>query len=197
LRAMKSASSAESLLIKLSKKDVEVLAFEIQTRMGVVLQDVPVRILSPTQLAACGEPQTELVVGLSLPHPILKSLYLKADRLKALDNHVRITLSLAEVSHLILEVRNESVNIHTTFGNLSRARPESLQASMDEKDINAVVDSRQLSRSLFGYHAMSFQLQSSQLSAFIFLWRTCVMLHFPFESQGGYIAFYIPLVIGD
>lgn len=59
IRALRSAASAEEVVVRLAKKGVPVLTFEIRSHLGNIVQDVPVNVLSAGRLLEYREPATE------------------------------------------------------------------------------------------------------------------------------------------
>ncbi|KAA8500076.1 hypothetical protein FVE85_7661 [Porphyridium purpureum] len=189
LRALRSAQkhSAELMLVKLSKKDVEVLAFDIYTAHTMALaQDVPVRVLNAVQLSNCSAPALQRgadSMGLWLPPALIRQMYFKADKMRALDSPIRIECKCPNLaamgeldrasSQITLEVDNELVNMRATFTELERMREDPVteaQANVNANDTHSgesqpnprsafvqrdvAVDGRYFARALYGYHMM-------------------------------------------
>jgi hypothetical protein len=187
---LRSASAADEVVVKLAKKGVPVLTFEIGTHLGPILQDVPVNVLSAVRLAECCEPEVETgVQGLTLP--TLGKLYSVVERMKGLGTRVELSAQIGErQAELSLRVLTDSVTVATTYGQLPRASMTDagggpVEESAEQDSVfDATVDVRNLSRSLYGYliqprHAICFIL------------RRCVLVHL-MGTDGMDVSYYIP-----
>lgn len=131
-RALRSASSADVIVIKLTKKGVPVLAFEIMTALGPIKQEIPVMVLSAARLAEFQEPQHTKCKGVALP-PLVK-LHAMIERMKALSQTLTIRINFAASSggggtrgqqqdccRLKMKVGTDMVGVSTTYTGLSAA----------------------------------------------------------------------------
>lgn len=191
LRALRSAAAADEILIKLSKKGVPVLTFEIRTPLGPILQDIPVIVLSAVRLAEFNEPEHEYIKGFTLPP--LGKLHTVVDRMKGLSNELHLNARLLEQkASLSLRVLTHSVSVSTTYNDLSLASydaeeggagaeslPETIDASLE-----AAVELKSFNRSLYGH-----QVQPTH--AICFIRPSCVMVHLVVPWGVG-ITYYIP-----
>lgn len=174
IRALRSAAAADLVLIKLTKKGVPVLTFEIYTPLGPILQDVPVTVLSAVRLAEFHEPQHDQARGLTLPP--LSKLHTLVDRMKGLSHtlHLHVHL-LPEKATLSLRAITDTVSVSTTYSDLVVADydfEESQQAniSTNEQQIDAIIDVKNLTRCLYGH-------QVHPTHALLFIHPSCVMVH--------------------
>lgn len=130
-RALRSASSADVIVIKLTKKGVPVLAFEIMTALGPIKQEIPVMVLSAARLAEFQEPQHTKCKGVALP-PLVK-LHAMIERMKALSQTLTIRINFAssgggggrqqqeDCCRLKMKVATDMVGVSTTYTGLSAA----------------------------------------------------------------------------
>lgn len=191
LRALRSAAAADEILIKLSKKGVPVLAFEIRTPLGPILQDIPVLVLSAVRLAEFHEPEQEYIKGFTLP--ALGKLHTVVDRMKGLSSELQLKAMLVEQkASLSLQVQTDSVSVSTTYSDLSLASYDAeeqtnsveSQPISEETTLEAMVDLKSFSRSLYGH-----QVQPTH--AICFIRPDCVMIHLMIPWDVG-ITYYIP-----
>lgn len=191
LRALRSASAADEILIKLSKKGVPVLTFEIRTPLGPILQDIPVIVLSAVRLAEFNEPEHEYIKGFTLPP--LGKLHTVVDRMKGLSNELQLNARLVDQkASLSLRVLTHSVSVSTTYNDLSLASYDADEASAEVEDqpetadssLDATVELKSFNRSLYGH-----QVQPTH--AICFIRPSCVMVHLMVPWDVG-ITYYIP-----
>lgn len=191
-RALRSAAAADDILIKLSKKGVPMLTFEIRTQLGPILQDIPVVVLSAVRLAEYGEPQHDHIKGFTLP-PLFK-LHTVVDRMKALSSQLQLRATFDQHNaQLSLKVLTDNVSVSTFYNQLALASydaGESHEQSPNTSDeqspssLEAVVDLKNFSKSLCGYLVQPTH-------AICFIHPTCVMIHLivPFDVT---ISYYVP-----
>lgn len=189
LRALRSASAADEILIKLAKKGVPVLAFEISTPIGPILQDIPVVVLSAVRLAEFDQPEHDYVRGFALPP--LANLHSLVDRMKLLSTSLHLEAQfLDDKACLSLAVRTDNVIVSAKYPGLSLASYDEEGAesaaieSEDTGGMDATVDLKNFSRSLYGH-----QVQPTH--AICFIHSNCVMVHLIVPSEVG-ITYYIP-----
>mmetsp|Transcript_6353 Transcript_6353/g.16947 ORF Transcript_6353/g.16947 Transcript_6353/m.16947 type:complete len:286 (+) Transcript_6353:210-1067(+) len=196
IRTLKSAAEAQDVTVRLSKKDVEVLTFEFHTAMGAVTQAVPARVLSAAQLSECRPPTVQAAPGFMLPFAVLRYLCSKADKMRMLDGCMRLEAHLAEICDLEMTVENAAVSMVCTLDSLARADASRVELRNDgPKSLSAAVETRQLSRALFGYHAIGGQPGAHMLACSCYLTDTCVRFTFPLETCAGSLQYYIPILL--
>lgn len=191
LRALRSAAAADEILMKLSKKGVPVLTFEIRTPLGPILQDIPVIVLSKVRLAEFEEPSYENVRGFTLPS--LASLHTVVDRMKGLSNELQIKALLSEQkASLTLRVLSDSVSVSTTYADLSpvsydgdeQSRPVPSQDDSVNATVEATVELKSFSKSLYGHqvqprHAICCVLPSCVMVHLIIPWDVLMTYYLP------------------
>ena len=189
IRALRSASAADDILIKLAKKGVPVLAFEISTPLGPILQDIPVTVLSAARLAEYEQPDNEYVRGFALPS--LQSLHSLVDRMKSLSTTLHLKAQfINDKASLFLSVRTDNVTVSTKHTGLSLASYDeegAESAAMQSEStggMEAVVDLKNFSKSLYGH-------QVEPTHAICFIHANCVMVHLIVPSEVG-ITYYLP-----
>lgn len=173
--------------MKLAKKGGPVLTFDIRTPLGPILQDVPVTVLSAIRLSECSEPDNESVVGFTLP--ALSKLYSVVDRMKGISNELEIEAQIGnEKADLSLGVRTDMVTVSSKYKDLNRASfGAEGQSEVDGEEIEtrqAVVDRRNFSRCLHGYH-----VQPKHAICFVF--QNSVMVHL-MGSWDVTLTYYMP-----
>uniref|UniRef100_A0A7S3A7K8 Checkpoint protein n=1 Tax=Rhodosorus marinus TaxID=101924 RepID=A0A7S3A7K8_9RHOD len=119
-RALKSAAGGDAVVIKLAKKGVPVLTFDIRTALGPILQDLPVSIMSSTRLEECQEPDSATLQGVVLPS--LANLCSVVERLKALGNHASIKTVVGERSSFTIEAASDAANLSASYDGIEHAR---------------------------------------------------------------------------
>lgn len=189
LRALRSAAAADEIVVKLAKKGVPVLAFEIRTPLGPILQDIPVVVLSRVRLAEFNEPDYENVKGFTLPP--LANLHTVVDRMKGLSNHLHITAKLSDQrADLTLSVMTETTSVSTSYSDLSVASytendndNESLNPS-SETTVEALVELKSFSKCLYGH-------QAQPKHAVCCVLPSCVMVHLIIPSD-VLLTYYLP-----
>lgn len=189
IRALRSATAADLVLIKLTKKGVPVLTFEIATPLGPIMQDIPVTVLSVVRLAEYQEPHHAGVPGFTLP-PLAK-LHTLVDRIKALSNslHLQARVENSKAT-LSLRVRTDMVSVSSSFDDLTGAtvvethEPDHYEIGQSNNTFNAVVDIKNFSRCLHGH-----QVQPTH--AVCFIHPSCVVVHLEVPSD-VIITYYIP-----
>lgn len=191
LRALRSASAADQIQIKLAKKGVPVLTFEIATPLGPILQDIPVVVLSAVRLAEFQEPQQDCIKGFTLP-PLAK-LHNTVDKMKGLSNSLQLHANLFdEHAILTLTVKTDTASVSTKYTDLSLASYDAAdsndhyqieQASVGRNQ-HAMVDLRNFSRTLFGH-----QMQPNHGLCFIHPSHVMIHLMGPWDAS---ITYYIP-----
>ncbi|KAL2912765.1 Checkpoint protein hus1 [Polyrhizophydium stewartii] len=165
LRALKSGSKSVQMIMRLSKKEgLPVLSFTItnQSRTGklvILVQDVPVRVISPEKTEEFREPVApEPDVHILMP-PIL-TLRTIAERMKSISQ--RLILSANMGGQLTMSVSNDIVKVQTFFNDLinpqldptqvdvathpstGRSRTEFAEAEVDIRDFIKFVQCYQL-----------------------------------------------------
>lgn len=173
IRALRSAAAADEVHVKLAKKGVPVLTFEIRTHLGPIMQDVPVTVMSAGRLADCVEPSVESGVrGFTLP--ALARLHGFVERMRGLGSRLELHAKIGErFGNLSVQMLNENVSIATEYQRLPRASmgDEDGAAPGDAEDVvrlECTVDLKNLRCALFGHmlqpkHGMCFILKHSVL----------------------------------
>lgn len=202
-KALQSAVSAQEVLVKLAKKGVPVLTFEITTALGVIMQDVPVYVLTPAHLAGCVEPETPAEPGVVLP-PLAKMFHV-VDRMRTLGTTLQLHVVIQSSAVLTLCVtaggevpghfpghdgagHYPGVAIKTTYQGLYRATMESestASETMPRVEAAVAVDVKHFSRALFG-HTIAPE------HAFCFVFSSFVLVHLP--AEGATLSYFVPTV---
>lgn len=188
MRALRSASAADYILIKLTKKGVPVLTFEISTPLGPILQDIPVVVLSAIRLAEFQEPQHDQTLGLTLP-PLAK-LHSLVDRMKGLSQTLHLDAQLlSQKAVLTLSVSSDMVSVSTSYTGLTVASYDFEENEFQQDPTyharnNATVDLKSFTRCLYGH-------QAQPTHALCFIHPTCVMLHLMLPCD-VHITYFIP-----
>lgn len=182
---LRSAAAAEEVVVKLSKKGVPVLTFEITTAMGPILQDIPVTVLSAVRLSECVEPGLESSIGFTLPP--LSKVYSLVDRLKSVGAMVEIRATIgSRHATMSLKVLTDLVSVATTYKELTRAqmadRDDALTFTQDQT-VHALVDVRHLSKAFYSH-------QISPKHSLCFLTKHFVLVHL--MAGDAAISYYIP-----
>lgn len=173
IRALRSAAAADEVHVKLAKKGVPVLTFEIRTCLGPIMQDVPVTVMSAGRLADCVEPTIESGVrGFTLP--ALGRLYGSVDRMRGLGTRLELHAKIGDrFGNLSVQMLNENVSIATEYQRLPRASMGDEEGVVPESEDDVVrlectVDLKNLKSALHGHtlqpkHGMCFILKHSVL----------------------------------
>lgn len=188
IRALRSAAAADEITVKLAKKGVPVLTFDIATPLGPILQDVPVSVLSAARLAECVEPVIESVCGFTLP--TLTRLHAFIERMRGLGNRIELLATVGERhSELCVQMLTDNVSVATSYQKLARAGMVGDEESVSELEVekfSASVDLRNLRCALFGH-------QLAPKHALCFILKTCVMVHLMGDGDGSAdVSYYIP-----
>lgn len=192
-RALRSASSADEVHVKLAKKGVPVLTFEIRTHLGPIMQDVPVTVMSAARLAECREPEVETRVrGFTLPN--LSRLYNVVERMKGLGTRMELLAEIGErFASLAVQMLTDNVSVSTVYEKLPIAsmsfETETAESPGEELvQSDCTVDLKNLRGALYGY-----QIQPKHGICFIL--RNCVLVHLMGDgSSSADISYYIPLI---
>lgn len=193
IRALRSAACADEVHVKLAKKGVPVLTFEIRTHLGPIMQDVPVTVMSAARLAECVEPEIEIEVrGFTLPN--LSRLYTVVERMKGLGTRLELYAEVGErFASLAVQMLTDNVSVSTTYEKLPRA---SMMANNGDTDADGdktvgsqgTVDLKNLRCTLFGH-----QIQPKH--AICFILRHCVLVHLMGDGPSSVnISYYVPKV---
>jgi Hus1-like protein len=191
IRALRSAAAADEVHVKLAKKGVPVLTFEIRTHLGPIMQDVPVTVMSAARLAECIEPEVETGVrGFTLPN--LTRLYSVVERMKGLGTRLQLVAGIGErFASLAVQMLTDNVSVSTKYEHLPRASMMDANGNMDTDGDTKVgsegmVDLKNLRCALFGH-----QIQPKH--AICFILRHCVLVHLMGDGRGSVdISYYIP-----
>jgi hypothetical protein len=191
IRALRSAAAADDVLVKLAKKGVPVLTFEIRTHLGPIMQDVPVTVMSAARLAECVEPEVESGVrGFTLP--TLTRLHSVVERMRGLGTRLELQAEVGErFASLSVQMLTDNVSVATTYRQLPRASMMDTSGVADpdgsrEVAFEATVDLKNLRCALFGH-----QVQPKHGICFIL--RHCVLVHLMGDGDGAVdVSYYIP-----
>ncbi|OSX68281.1 hypothetical protein BU14_3090s0001, partial [Porphyra umbilicalis] len=181
-KTLQSALSAQDVLVKLAKKGVPVLTFEITTALGVIMQDVPVYVLTPAHLAACVEPETPTEPGVVLP-PLAKMFHV-VDRMRPLGHLLGLDVDIQAQATLTLSVEGVNVDIRTSYAGLFRATMETepTAGSLPQVVAGVHVDVKNFSRALFGHTVTPDH-------AFCFVFPAFVLVHLP--AEGVTLSYFV------
>ncbi|XP_076333218.1 hus1-like checkpoint clamp component [Tachypleus tridentatus] len=157
LRALKSAHSAKSLKIKLTKKHVPCLTVEVElpslvSASRIVIHDVPVAVIPRRLWDEFQEPRMpDFDISFYMPH--LKTVRNVIDRMKNLSSYV--TVSASQEGEMTLTVETDLVTVKTYFKDLELSvEGKNVQSQSSSSDcllwVEARVDIRKLSQFLVG-----------------------------------------------
>lgn len=191
--SLRSASAADEVVVKLAKKGVPVLTFEIRTHLGPIMQDVPVTVLSAVRLAECCEPEVETDVG-GFTLPTLTRLHSVVERMKGLGTRLELEASIGE-RHAVLSIHmlTDSVSVSTTYRQLPRANmmdgtgSAAAVAQPENGPHKATMDLKNFSKSLYGH-----LIQPKH--AICFILRHCVLVHL-MGNDSMDVSYYIPRLL--
>lgn len=188
IRAVRSASAADYVLLKLTKKNVPALTFEITTPLGPILQDVPVTVLSAVRLAEYQEMQHPQTLGLALP-PLLK-LHTLVDRMKALSASLSIVVRLnSNKATLSLRAVTDMVDVNSTFSDLAVAGYDFEDSELERHETGEVVTEAIVDMKAFGRSLHGFQVTPDH--AYCFIYPSCVLIHLELPHEVS-IVYVIP-----
>lgn len=154
-------------------------------------------VLSAVRLAECLEPDVEPGRrGIALPH--IGKMYATVERMKGLASRVDVYATVGtQAARATVSAVTDSVSISTTYEGLKPANMvQSFSQEGDEEDhdedsedqiLEATVDVRNLSRSLYGY-----VVQPKHTLCFVF--SHCMLIHLIGE-HGLSMSYYIPCYI--
>uniref|UniRef100_A0A7S3A5Z2 Checkpoint protein n=1 Tax=Rhodosorus marinus TaxID=101924 RepID=A0A7S3A5Z2_9RHOD len=152
-RALKSAAGGDAVVIKLAKKGVPVLTFDIRTALGPILQDLPVSIMSSTRLEECQEPDSATLQGVVLPS--LANLCSVVERLKALGNHASIKTVVGERSSFTIEAASDAANLSASYDGLE-VEPSSSMG--DARECEVELEVKNFGKALFAHQILPDQV---------------------------------------
>jgi HUS1 checkpoint protein len=191
-RALKSGQFAHETLVKLTKKNgIPYLSFAIEmiaTQSMSILQDVPVNVLSPAQIASFVEPllpDPEVYIMM----PPLKLLRNVVDRMKNIDDYLTVQANMA--GEFTLKVETDMVSIATFYRNLDHPHIEGRDPPRVNPDQAAAVkvDIKKFSRFLY-----SSQVSPQNVICCIVKGQALV-LHVLLDDL--FITYYIPVLATD
>lgn len=191
LRGLKSGQLATDITMKLTKKqNVPYLSILIEIQqshqMMTVLQDIPVKLLSASQLAQFQEPHLpDPEVWILMPP--LKLLRNVIDRMKNIHDYFIITANMA--GELTLKVETDMVSVATFYTNLDHPQIEGRSPPRRDQDKTAEVkvDIKKFNRFLYSY-----QVSPTNVILCI-IENTALVLHVLLEDL--YLTYYIPVVL--
>jgi len=152
-RALKSAAGGDEVVIKLAKKGVPVLTFDIRTALGPIVQDIPVSIVSSTRLEECREVEIATLPGVVLPS--LANLCSVVERLKSLGNHASIKTVIGERSSFSIEASSDAANLSASYEGLE-ADPSSSTSEARESEVELEV--KNFGKALFAHQILPDQV---------------------------------------
>ncbi|XP_020917230.1 checkpoint protein HUS1 isoform X1 [Exaiptasia diaphana] len=141
LRAMKSATNALSVKIKLTKKHTPCLTFEINlpsqsSHSRIVIHDVPVGVIPQRNWEEYAEPQMPNF-DVSIYMPQIKTVRNVVERMKNLSNYMTISANLK--GSMTLGVDTDIVTVETHFKNLDNPNLEGDDSyNQDKKELAQV-----------------------------------------------------------
>ncbi|EDO49542.1 predicted protein [Nematostella vectensis] len=143
-RAMRSASNAQAVKIKLTKKHVPCITFEIilpslSAHTRTVTHDVPVSVIPQRNWDEYAEPNMP-DVDVSIYMPPLKVLRNVVDRMKNLGNF--LTISASYTGTMTLGVETDLVTVTTYFKHLDIPTWENDAPMSHNRDPDAMVEAR-------------------------------------------------------
>ncbi|RUS19648.1 hypothetical protein BC937DRAFT_87159 [Endogone sp. FLAS-F59071] len=164
LRALRSAQNAVDVMMKLTKKNGVPLLSLIMSHSSrggkrlELVQDIPVKVLSPNQMASLKEPVCPLPqVYIMMPN--LQNLQMVAERMKALSEHIIVSANMA--GEFTIKVETDLVQVETFYHGLQN--PELDTTQMDITDhpsvlhdkhafASARVDTKSFVKFLYSHH---------------------------------------------
>eukprot|EP00298_Acanthocystis_sp_HF-20_P000528 c10718_g1_i1.p1 GENE.c10718_g1_i1~~c10718_g1_i1.p1 ORF type:complete len:298 (+),score=118.57 c10718_g1_i1:42-896(+) len=200
IQALKSCSSADSVLLKLTKKDDQPnLSFLIEQtfpKMMTVTHNVPVNLLTSTQILNLKEPQLPLP-EIQVYLPPLKELKTAMERMKSVGDY--ITIECTQNGQLSLHCSTDVVNISTVYPTLALAgqppkqnttsEPSTSSSQTDLPPISAQVHLRKFFKVL-----KSSEVFSSYVICCIVKNQAVVLVLHMDEVAENTITFYVPIV---
>eukprot|EP01080_Neovahlkampfia_damariscottae_P003157 gene3157-5473_t len=116
LSALKTYSKAQSIIVKLSKKNgVAFLTLEITVNNANITQDIPLQVLGKDEVKDIEEPSLPLPT-ISITMPNLKDLKSIIDKMKGLNDRLMLTATLANTLNFSIE--SQFVNVSTFYKSL-------------------------------------------------------------------------------
>lgn len=191
LKALKSGSSAHDISVKLTKKSNPAggfLSFGIEVNQHqsvLVMQDVPVTVMTQEQFAYLSEPvMPEPDVYIMLPNS--KSLKPIVEHMKNVDQYLHVTANMN--GELNLKVETEMFTIGSFFHKLEHPRIEGAPpASVNPGKVASVkVDIKKFYKSLYSY-----QVATASIVCCIFE-KQALVLHLLLDDL--FITYYIPVL---
>mmetsp|Transcript_9878 Transcript_9878/g.30180 ORF Transcript_9878/g.30180 Transcript_9878/m.30180 type:complete len:275 (+) Transcript_9878:492-1316(+) len=182
-RSLKSASAGEKVLVRLRKRGISILSFEMDTALGTIVQEIPVKILNAVEAAQCRKPPVPSVRGIGLPP--LNKLSAVVDRLKSLGSRLHLQMLIGNTARLSLEVVSEAVNVTVVFEALSPS-PAMLNQTVEDVEgtFGTEVDVKNLSKALQVHQIMADR-------AYCFVQPQCLVIDVPAGDVD--IVYYIPV----
>jgi Hus1-like protein len=182
-RAIKSAESAERVVVKLTKKgDQPFLTFEMKTVNMNITQEVPVQIQLAQKVKESAEPDLPNPnVKFRMPDP--KMLRGVVERMRKLSGE--ITISATSHGEVCFRVANDSVNIETHFKSLMLRDDDAKGPAIQ---CHAMMDINKLWRAL---HCRSL-LATHFIGCIVD--PTAFVLYILLDHNMGTVTYYIPLI---
>eukprot|EP00871_Galdieria_phlegrea_P002312 jgi/Galph1/3081/GphlegSOOS_G1742.1 len=190
--AIRASTNATVVVMKLSKKEAACVTFQIQTllnsKTSTIIQDVPVTVLSPTQIEEIAEPSLPPSIGVVLSPP-QKVAHL-IEKFRHVSHFVQVSVHLNNSSELRLKAeqcQSETLEVESCIKGLKLVtmNNEESTSQLDETR-TARVDGRQLSKALY-----SISLYPQRV--FCFVLSNLVLIHL--ELAGIDLSYYVSAFI--
>ncbi|EME26582.1 Checkpoint protein hus1 [Galdieria sulphuraria] len=183
--AIRASSNAAGVIMKLSKKEQACISFHIQTLTSNIIQDVPVRVITPTQIEELAEPNLPPCSGVVLSP--LQKIAILIEKFRHVSQSIQLTLQSTQAAELHIKCHSETLEVETCIKGLKIVTLNSEESSSEiEQSTSASVDGRHLSKAMFAAYLIPQR-------AFCFILSNLVLLHI--ELSGVDISYYLPVII--
>ncbi|GJQ15962.1 hypothetical protein GpartN1_g7753.t1 [Galdieria partita] len=183
--AIRASSNAAGVIMKLSKKEQACITFHIQTLTSNIIQDVPVRVITPAQIEELAEPSLPPCSGVVLSP--LQKIAILIEKFRHVSQPIQITIRSSNSADLYFKCQSETLEVETCIKGLKIVTLNSEEStSQIEQSTNASVDGRHLSKALFAACLIPQR-------AFCFIFSNLLLLHI--ELSGVDISYYIPVIL--
>jgi len=183
--AIRASSNAAGVVMKLSKKEQACISFHIQTLTSNIIQDVPVRVVSPAQIDELAEPCLPPCSGVVLS-PFQK-IALLIEKFRHVSQPIQLTVDSSNSIELHFKCQSETLEVETCIKGLKIVTLNSEESSSQmEQSKSALVDGKHLSKALFATCLLPQR-------AFCFILSNLVLLHI--ELSGIDISYYLPVMV--
>eukprot|EP00658_Telonema_sp_P-2_P068928 TRINITY_DN5795_c0_g1_i1.p1 TRINITY_DN5795_c0_g1~~TRINITY_DN5795_c0_g1_i1.p1 ORF type:complete len:212 (+),score=41.11 TRINITY_DN5795_c0_g1_i1:391-1026(+) len=192
LRAVRAASNAGELVMRLSKKNLGrgsqpvpclTLDMDLQTDGGIakIVHDIPIKMLNRSSFGAFVEPRFP-TAKVEIYMPPLKTFRAVTDRLRNVSPQIMLRANMRGELHI--SAADVSVRAEISFEGLATAQPQDREVN-PEDSVSVKVDLKKLARVLYGD-----RMQSTDCIA-CFHEDEAVALHFLQDSL--FTSYYVPL----